>query len=148
MPVSLPMLVADVKEGNLWGMPDRQILLDPSVAIDTTPNVLPAVEVRGFGQLAFEIATGTMVGALKLLLEFSPDGDGFFPESVEDTSGTSVAGELEVPISRVIRTFDASDSTVSFVVPCAGYSHIRISVYAGTSGHATIFLTKLRLAAN
>lgn len=126
------------------------MILSPAVALDdgTDPYVSDPVDIRGFGQLAFEIATGTMTGALKILVELSPDGDAFFPESVEDTSGTPSGGEVEVPISRVVRTFNASDSTVAFTLPCAGYGKVRIQAWAGTSGSAAIWVNKLRLAAN
>lgn len=126
----------------------RTLLLAPSVALSTTPLVSAVVDITGCGQVAIEIATGTMVGALKVIVELSPDGSAFFADVFADTSGTASSGDLLVPISRKIHTFAVSDKTAKLMVDTRGYSHIRIQSYAATSGSASIWLNKLRLAAN
>lgn len=97
--------------------------------------------------MALEILTGTMVGNLEIVVELANDADLFFAEPVEDTAaGTTVGNDFLVPVKRYKRTFASAQLPLSVPIICAGYRYLRLSVTAGTSGNAMIFINKLRLA--
>jgi hypothetical protein len=130
---------------------DRVQVIDNTDVLTSTVTTDP-VDIKGWGQMAIEIDPTAIVGGLKIIVELSPDGSAFYPEPIEDPSGVTPASDtFTVPVYKLQRELDcgaAGEESRAFQVPCAGYQSVRLKVIVGTSGTATIYIHKLRLAAN
>jgi len=123
--------------------PERTLVLRNSQALTATPTLSLVVDIETWSGVGLEIISGTMVGNLEIVVELADD-DQYFAVAVADLVAATTGGnDFMIPVKRQEFTIANGSSALTLPIIVAGYNRMRLSVTAGTSGSAMIWVKKL-----
>lgn len=125
-------------------LPNNRFQMLSEQAVTGTLAYSEGVEVETWTQAVVEVYPAATTGDIKVVVEFSnsqPTGEGhWMPDVLDDVTNGVVAGNtLEIPVIRVVRTWN-ENTPFPIAVPVA-HKYLRVGVF-GTDGTCSVVVRK------